>query len=91
MRPQKRTPTQRLALLDQPSRTSSLHFITVRLPTQTGYMLSSQEILLAESSLVEVYKDGLDVSLGNKLEQFVDFVIAFKGEQAEDVSRYNFM
>jgi len=49
-------------------------------------VLSSQEIMLAESNLVEVYKDGLDVSLGNELEQFAGFVIAFKYEQAEDVS-----
>jgi len=49
-------------------------------------VLSSQEILLEQSNLVEVYKDGLDLSLGNALEQFLDFVIAFKDEQAEDVS-----
>ena len=53
-------------------------------------MLSSQATLLAESNLVEVYKDGLDVSLGNDFEQFADFVIAFKDEQAEDVSREHF-
>ena len=49
-------------------------------------VLSSQEILLAESNLAEVYKDGLGVSFGNELEQFADFVIPFKYEQAEDVS-----
>ena len=32
-------------------------------------MRSSQE-MAAESNLVEVYKDSLDVSLGNELEQF---------------------
>jgi len=47
--------------------------------------------MLAESNLIEVYKDGLDVSLSNELEQFADFVIAFKDEQAEDVSREHFM
>jgi len=50
-------------------------------------VLSSQATLLAESNLVEVYKDGLDVSLGNGIEQFADFGFAFKDEQAEDVSR----
>jgi len=49
--------------------------------------------MMAESNLVDVYTDGLYVglSLGNELVQFVDFVIAFKDEQAEDVSREHFM
>ena len=50
-------------------------------------VLSTQEILLAESTLVEVYKDVHDVSLRNELGQFADFVITFKDEQAEEVSR----
>ena len=54
-------------------------------------VLSLQETLLAESNLVEVYQDGLDVSLGNELEQFADPVIAFKDEEAEDVSREHFV
>jgi hypothetical protein len=54
-------------------------------------VLSSQEILTAASNLVEVYKDDLDVCLGNELVQFADFVDAFTDEQAEDVSRENFM
>ena len=57
-------------------------------------VLSSQEILTAASNLVEVYilyKDDLDVSLGNELVQFADFVDAFKDEQADDVSREHFM
>ena len=44
-----------------------LIFIAIRLPSQTGFVLSSQEILLAESNLVEVYN--VHVSLGNELEQ----------------------
>jgi len=43
------------------------------------------------STLVEVDKNGLDVSLGNELEQFADFVIVFKDEQAEDLSREPFL
>src|SRR6218665_2555580 len=57
-------------------------------------VLSSQEILTAASNLVEVYilyKDDLDVSIGNELVQFADFVDAFKDEQADDVSREHFM
>ena len=54
-------------------------------------VLSSQEILTAASDLVDVYNDDLDVCLGNELVQFADFVNVFKDEQAEDVSRENFM
>ena len=54
-------------------------------------VLSSREILIAESNLVEVYKDRFDVSLGTELVQFADLVIAFKDEQAQDVSREHFM
>jgi len=48
---------------------------------------------IAESNLIEVYKDGLDegLSLGSELVQFVDFVIALKDEQIEDVSREHFV
>ena len=54
-------------------------------------VLHSQEILLAEWNLFEVYKNDLDVNIGNELVQLADFVIPFKDEQAEDVSREHFM
>ena len=50
-------------------------------------VLSSQEILTAASTLVEVYNDDLDVCLGNELVQFAEFVNAYKDEQGEDVSK----
>ena len=53
--------------------------------------LSTQELLAAASNLVEVYKDDLDACLENDLVQFVDFVDTFKDEQAQGVSRENFM
>jgi len=56
----------------------------VRLPAQTGCAFFTTDTAIAESNLVEVYKDGLNVSLGN--EQFTDSVIAIKYEQAEVVS-----
>ena len=49
-------------------------------------VLSSQEIMTAASSFIEVYKNDLDVCLGNELVQFAEFVNAFKEEQAKDVS-----
>jgi len=54
-------------------------------------VLSSQEIMTAVSNLVEVYKNDLDVCLGNELVQFAEFVNAFKEEQAKDVSQENFL
>jgi hypothetical protein len=54
-------------------------------------VLSSQEILTAASTLVEVYNEDLDVCLGNELVQFAEFVNAYKDEQGEDVSKENFM
>ena len=54
-------------------------------------VLSSQEILTSASHLVHVYKDDLDVCLGNELVQFAEFFDTFKDEQAADVSRENFM
>ena len=54
-------------------------------------VLSSQEIMTAVSNIVEVYKNDLDVCLGNELVQFAEFVNAFKEEQAKDVSQENFL
>ena len=47
--------------------------------------------MTAASNLVEVYKNDLDVCLGNELVQYVEFVNAFMEEQAKDVSRENFL
>jgi hypothetical protein len=54
-------------------------------------VLSSQEIMTAALNLVEVYKNDLDVCLGNELVQFAEFVNAFKDEQAKNVSQENFL
>jgi len=47
--------------------------------------------MTAASNLVEVYKNDIDVCLGNELVQFAEFVNAFKEEQAKDVSQENFL
>src|SRR6218665_4120392 len=71
------------------------YFVMIRLPAQTGCDFFSRETdnwyTLYEkidrdpeediSTLVEVYKEGLDVTLGNELEELADILIAFKDEQ----------
>ena len=47
--------------------------------------------MTAALNLVEVYKNDLDLCLGNELVQFAEFVNAFKEEQANYVSQENFL